>query len=75
MAEVKAKTAHRSKEGSKRELGKRCPGCGEVMVATKVMSCRLPKGEYKLGSQLKIRESKGMYWICMKCQYREPVRE
>lgn len=72
MSERKAKTAHR-KDGSKKELGKRCPGCGDAMVATKVMACSLPKGDWEKGSQVKVRTLKGMYWICQKCGYREPV--
>jgi predicted RNA-binding Zn-ribbon protein involved in translation (DUF1610 family) len=65
-----AKTAHK---GDKKQPGKRCPGCGEEMVATKVMGTSLPKGQYNRGSQLKVDIIKGMFWICQKCGYREPV--
>jgi ssDNA-binding Zn-finger/Zn-ribbon topoisomerase 1 len=75
MAEVKAKTAHRAKGEKVKQLGKRCPGCGEAMVATKVMGTSLPKGQYEKGSQLKVQMYRGMFWICEKCGHREPVHE
>lgn len=72
MGEKVSKTARRSAAGAReKQLGKRCPGCGEAMVATKVMACALPKGQYERGSQLKIRTEKGMFWICQKCGHRE----
>jgi hypothetical protein len=75
MAEAKAKTAHRAKGEKVKQLGKRCPGCGEAMVATKVMGTSLPKGEREHGTQLKVQIFKGMFWICQKCMHREPVHD
>jgi ribosomal protein S27AE len=73
MAEV-SKTAKKSQQKSTKQLGKKCPGCGEAMVATKVMACKLPFGTHTTG-QLQRDIGKGMYWICGKCGYCERVHK
>jgi predicted RNA-binding Zn-ribbon protein involved in translation (DUF1610 family) len=76
MAEGKvSKTAKKSQGGVKIVVGKRCPGCGEVMVATKVMAGKLPSGTYQEGQVVAVKTRKGMYWICRKCGYRERVNK
>lgn len=57
-----SKTAKRSQGQVVSQLGKRCPGCGDAMVATKVI---------RLGTL----SQGGMFWICQKCGYRERTRK
>jgi len=37
MAEKISKTAKKSVGGSEKQIGKRCPSCGDPMVATRVI--------------------------------------
>ena len=73
MADTVSKTAKKSRGEIKKQLGKRCPGCGEAMVATKVIAFRVPAGTYEDGQTLVVKPRGGMYWICSKCEHREPV--
>jgi len=72
MAEAVSKTAKKSRGEIKKQLGKRCPGCGEAMVATRVM--KLSGGLYYRGQEINVTPG-GMYWICQKegCGHREHV--
>lgn len=52
-----SKTARRSAGAKDKQLGKRCPGCGEAMVATRFVKVYGNPG--------------GMFWACEKCGHRE----
>ena len=75
MSNVKASKPLKSgaRAGKKKRLGKKCPGCGEAMVATKVMAGFLPAGTYTARQVVTISPVECVYWICSKCGHRERV--
>lgn len=75
MADKISKTAKQSmKKGTKVLDVRKCPKCGDGMIATKIVFSNIPGNVYRQGETLDVKLTKGMYWICKKCDLHERIR-